>query len=70
MNTVISSRSFKERGGGQIFSTSFWMRFNQAPLCRYRFKFIFDDIIFLLSGNIIEYNYMLLTFQFNNEIND
>ena len=31
------------------------MRFSQAPLCRYRFKFIFDDIIFLLSGNIIEY---------------
>ena len=45
----------KERGGGQIFSTSFWMWFSQAPLCRYRFKFIFDDIIFLLSGNIIEY---------------
>ena len=31
------------------------MRFSQAPLCRYRFKFIFDGIIFLLSGNIIEY---------------
>ena len=31
------------------------MRFRQAPLCRYRFKVIFDDIIFLLSGNIIEY---------------
>ena len=46
---------FKERGGGQNFSTSFWMRFSQAPLCRYRFKFIFDDILFLLSGNIIEY---------------
>ena len=46
---------FKERGGGQNFSTSFWMRFSQAPLCRYRFKFMFDDIIFLLSGNIIEY---------------
>ena len=46
---------FKERGGGQNFSTSFWMRFRQAPLCRYRFKVIFDDIIFLLSGNIIEY---------------
>ena len=46
---------FKERGGCQNFSTSFWMRFSQAPLCRYRFKFIFDDIIFLLSGNIIEY---------------
>ena len=45
----------KERGGGQNFSTTFWMRFRQAPLCRYRFKFIFDDIIFLLSGNIIEY---------------
>ena len=45
----------KERGGGQNFSTSFWMWFSQAPLCRYRFKFIFDDIIFLLSGNIIEY---------------
>ena len=24
---------FKERGGGQTFSTSFWMRFSQAPLC-------------------------------------
>ena len=47
--------SSKERGGGQKFSTSFWMRFSQAPLCPYRFKFIFDDIIFLLSGNIIEY---------------
>ena len=46
---------FKERGGGQTFSTSFWMRFSQAPLCRCRFKVIFDDIIFLLSGNIIEY---------------
>ena len=45
----------KERGGGQNFSTSFWMRFCQAPLCRCRFKFNFDDIIFLLSGNIIEY---------------
>ena len=45
----------KERGGGQTFSTSFWMRFSQAPLCRCRFKDIFDDIIFLLSGNIIEY---------------
>ena len=45
----------KERGGGQNFSTSFWMRFSQAPLCRYRFKFIFDDIVFLLSGNILEY---------------
>ena len=31
------------------------MRFSQAPLCRYRFNVIFDDIIFLLSGNIIEY---------------
>ena len=31
------------------------MWFSQAPLCRYRFKFIFEDIIFLLSGNIIEY---------------
>ena len=49
------SLSLKERGGGQNFSTSFWMWFSQAPLCRYRFKFIFDDIIFLLSGNIIEY---------------
>ena len=45
----------KERGGGQNFSTSFWMRFSQVPLCRYRFKVIYDDIIFLLSGNIIEY---------------
>ena len=47
--------SIKESGGGQNFSTSFWMWFSQAPLCRYRYKFIFDDIIFLLSGNIIEY---------------
>ena len=31
------------------------MRFRQVPLCRYRFKVIFDDIIVLLSGNIIEY---------------
>ena len=31
------------------------MWFSQAPLCRYRFKFIFEDIIFLFSGNIIEY---------------
>ena len=46
--------SFKERGGGQNFSTSFCMRFSQVPLCRRRFKVIFDDIIFLLSGNIIE----------------
>ena len=45
----------KERGGGQNFSTSFWMWFSQAPLCRFRFKFSFEDIIFLLSGNIIEY---------------
>ena len=48
-------RVFKERGGGQTFSTSFWMRFSQAPLYRCRFKIISDDIIFLLSGNIIEY---------------
>ena len=31
------------------------MRFSQVPLGRYRFKVIFDDIVFLLSGNIIEY---------------
>ena len=31
------------------------MRFLQVPLCRYRFKVIFVNIIFLLSGNIIEY---------------
>ena len=31
------------------------MRFRQVSLCRYRFKVIFDGIIFLLSGNIIEY---------------
>ena len=60
ITTLEKSRSFgihrfKERGGGQNFSTSFWMRSSQAPLCRYRFKFIFDDIIFLLSGNIIDY---------------
>ena len=47
----------KERGGCQVFSISFskdfWMRFSQAPLCRYRLKVIFDAIIFLLSDNII-----------------
>ena len=53
----------KERGGGQTFSTSFWMRFSQAPLCRYRFKVISDDIIFLLSGNIIEYIYFDVSIQ-------
>ena len=54
---LVTSSCFclKERGGGQNFSTSFWKRSSQAPLCRYRFKFIFDDIIFLLSGNIIKY---------------
>ena len=52
---VACTSGLKERGGGQNFSTSFWMRFSQDHLCRYRFKFIFDDIIFLLSGNIIEY---------------
>ena len=31
------------------------MRFRQVPLCRYRFKVIFVNIIFLLSGNILEY---------------
>ena len=41
------------------------MRFNQAPLCRYRFKVIYDDIIFLLSGNIIEYIYF---WRFNSKI--
>ena len=51
---MMSVHLFKERGGGQTFSTSFWMRFSQAPLCRCRFKVIFDDI-FLLSGNNIEY---------------
>ena len=55
INSRGKTLTFKERGGGQTFSTSFWMRFNQAPLCRCRFKVIFDDIIFLLSGNIIEY---------------
>ena len=59
-NSVIWKRennecSFKERGGGQTFSTSFWMRFSQAPLCRYHFKITSHDIIFLLSDNIIEY---------------
>ena len=54
---------FKE--SGQTFSTSFWMRFSQAPLCRYRFKVIYDDIIFLLSGNIIEYIYF---WRFNSKI--
>ena len=43
----------KERGGGLTFSIFFWMRFNQAPLCRYGFKVIFDDIIVLLLGNIL-----------------
>ena len=56
---------FKERGGGQTFSTSFWMRFSQAPLCRNLFKVIYDDIIFLLSGNIIEYIYF---WRFNSKI--
>ena len=28
---VLSLYGFKERGGGQNFSTSFWMRFSQAP---------------------------------------
>ena len=58
MTRIISVKNpdrIKERGGGQNFSTSFWMRFSQAPLCRYWFKGIYDDIIFLLSGNIIEY---------------
>ena len=55
-----------ERGGGQTFTTFSWMRFCQARLCRYRFKVIFDGINFLRLGTIIEYNYMLLTFQFNN----
>ena len=31
------------------------MRFSQAPICCYRFKVIFDDMISLLSGNIIHY---------------
>ena len=57
--------AFKERGGGQTFSTSFWMRFSQVPLCLYRFKVIYDDIIFLLSGNIIEYIYF---WRFNSKI--
>ena len=59
---LVPSRGFrllgpvlKERGGGQTCSTSFWMRFSQAPLCSCRFKVIFDDIIFLLSSSIIEY---------------
>ena len=55
MSYTFGRERLKERGGGQNFSTSFWMWYSQAPLCRYRFKFIFDDIIFLLSGNIIEY---------------
>ena len=41
------------------------MRFSQAPLCCYRFKVIYDDIIFLLSGNIIEYIYF---WRFNSKI--
>ena len=55
VNHTAHWHAFKERGGGKNVSTSFSMRFRQAPLCRYRFKVIFDDIIFLLSGNIIEY---------------
>ena len=35
---LIVPPALKERGGGQNFSTSFGMRFCQAPLCRYRFK--------------------------------
>ena len=56
-NNLNGKPKYKERGGGQNISTSFWMWFSQAPLCRYRFKFIFEDIIFLLSGkiSIIEY---------------
>ena len=52
---MVRNDLFKERGGGQNFSTSFLMRFILAPLCRCRFNVIFDDTIFLLSGNIIEY---------------
>ena len=35
----------KERGGGQTFSISFWMRFRQVPLCRYESKVIFDEYL-------------------------
>ena len=55
VNKLSPIKSIKERGGGQNFSTSFCMRFSQVPLCRYWFKFTCDDIIFLLSGNIIEH---------------
>ena len=37
------------------FLPPFWCDLVRPPLCRYRFKVIFNDIIFLLSGNIIEY---------------
>ena len=47
--------SFKERGGGQTFSVSFWMRFRQVPLCSYKFKIIFDDIIIF---NLGQYDYI------------
>ena len=39
----------------KIFLPPFGYDFVSPPLCRYRLKVIFDDIIFLLSGNIIEY---------------
>ena len=47
MSVIINMNEseLKDRGGGQTFSTSFWMRFSQAPLCRYHFKIIFDDYI-------------------------
>ena len=41
------------------------MRFSQAPLRRYRFKVILDDIILFTFGQYYKI-YMLLTFQFNN----
>ena len=51
----------KERGGGQTFSISFWVRFRQVPLCRYEFKVIFDDIVIFTLGQYYRI-YMLLTF--------
>ena len=59
------STPFKERGGGQKFSISFWMRFRQVPLCSYEFKVIFDNIIFFTLGQYYRI-YKLLIFQHSN----
>ena len=56
----------KERGGGQNFSISFWMRFRQVPLCRYEFKVIFDNIIFFTLGQY--YSIYICFWRFNSTI--